>query len=100
METKEYPSCPTCREGIGEMHKIQQAEVEKGNWRKELIPAAEIGIHVTYDPTKLPLVGGRVPALRSYKDICEICGSVWAFRVDVGHVTYTGDTRQPFKDFK
>lgn len=102
MEVVEHPNCPICGKGVGEMHKLNNEEVEKGNKSKDLkfIPVAEVGIHVNFDPTHLPIIGGTIAARRSYKDVCEECGAVWAFRVERGEATFTGDMRQPFKDFK
>lgn len=99
MEIVEHPNCPVCG-GIGEMHTITKKQVEGGFISDKVIPAAELVVSVTFDLTRPPIVGARLPAFRQYKDTCRDCGATWAFRVERGHVTFTGDPRQLVKDFK
>jgi hypothetical protein len=82
------------------MHLLIKKQVEGGFISKHIVPATEVGIHINIDPIHPPMVNARLPALRSFKDVCEKCGAVFAFRVERGHVTFTGDVRQPFRDFK
>lgn len=100
MEVTEHSTCSICKTGVGEMHLIVKKEVEKGTLSERLIPTTGINIYVNIDPVHLPIVGARLPAIRTYNDICENCGVEWAYRVEHGHSTFTGDPRQPFIDFK
>lgn len=101
MEIVEHPNCPVCKKGIGEMHVIHKDQIEEAA-KKEIIfiPAAQVDVYICMNPAKLPIVGGRLPALRAFREVCEICGAEWVFRAERGHVKYTGNPHMPVKDFK
>lgn len=109
METFNYPDgCPVCiakaagdpnaKIGKGRMHQLIAKMQEGGFYSKDLLPCSAIGIHVNLDPRHIPLIGARIPAFRSYEDICEECGAVFTIRQEVGHVAYTGKPHQPFEN--
>jgi hypothetical protein len=99
METVTHPNCPACKQGIGEMHKAHEKDKPSKPGEPQIIPAIEVSMSVNINPLKPPIIGGRLPAIRSYKDVCEECGCIWSFMTERGHVTFTGDQRQPFRDF-
>jgi hypothetical protein len=101
MEIVEHPNCPSCKEGIGEMHVLHKYAIDEAAKTGTIfIPAAQVNVYISMNPAKPPIVGGRLPALRAFKEVCEICGAEWVFRAERGHVTYTGNPRMPMKDFK
>jgi len=99
MEVKEYTNCPVCKIGIGEMRTIINKQVEAGIMSKRVHPATQVGIHVNIDPTNMPIIGSRLPAIRSFQDICENCGAVFVNRRELGHAVFTGNPAQLFKNF-
>jgi hypothetical protein len=102
MPVKEHLTCPACGKGEGEMHKMHKKAVEDKvmGANPNFQPATEVGVHVSFDLLHPPIIGGEVPAMRTFKDTCEECGAVWSFRVEHGVAKYTGDARQPFAGFK
>ena len=94
MQVFSYDVCPCCKKGKGRMHILLQKMQETGSAGKNVVPSGEISMHAMIDPTHLPIIGGRVPAYRSYRDECEECGAVFTFMQEVGVAMYTG--RPPY----
>ena len=81
------PDCPNFGEDHRLMSTIIAEEIKKGNVSEGAVAGTRAEMYNFIDAKKLPIIGGRIPGGRSYKDICTKCGREYTFRIERGHVT-------------
>jgi len=81
-------ACPYCgAENPGVMDGIAKKEIEMGKMSEGVIGCIIVSVYTMIDPMKPPLAGARIPAVRTYTDLCEKCGRAVNLRMEKGHAT-------------
>lgn len=83
----EFDKCPDCGASARLMGPIIQEEVAKGNMSSDLAGYTQVSVYCNVDQRRPPIVGGRIPGARVFKDVCVNCGREYTVRIETGHVT-------------
>lgn len=83
----EFYKCPNCKADARLMGSIVQEEMAKGNMGEGVVGCTQINVYCNVDPRRPPIVGGRIPGARVFKDVCTNCGKEFTTRIESGHVT-------------
>jgi hypothetical protein len=92
---KEFKECRHCRKSNWLMEGIAAEERAKGNFSSDVFGCIDAFISCNADLKKPPIVGGRLPAAKYYRDICLNCGRICITRIEVGHMTIPYGPGQP-----
>ena len=83
----EFKECPNCKVDSRLMGSIVWEEIAKGFLNKDILGCISAEIYCNVDPNRPPIVGGRIPGARVYRDICTKCGKEYVVRIDFGYLT-------------